>query len=354
MVPSLLKYSLVNKETPRAPSLPASVSINYAVQQAVIMSLTDPSTTFWRAYWIVKEHCPSISITCAPKIDTWHALKLVLPHIISLHDKTKGEQFMKIAGKDGILPPLSSLLVEATIILWHDGNFREAMRIAKSAEEIMQKSDHLVNTERADLEMIISRLERFRGLEMRRESMERLKRACDIWEALGEPSSIRIANLELAEAALQEGKTNEAERGYDEFLRVSTPPVTLEECVLCAKSRLGKSLCHLFKGYIEAACDEAVEVQRALKGCGGDLLATHRLEFGVACVFFQAGWFEQALKLHKGVFELRKQRFGELSVWTILSRYAIASLYIWCKDYAKAKYPLTPPPSIVKSILTNY
>ena len=287
---------------------------------------------FDQAVALVHEVFPQTSPVQQPTPERWPEYQRLLPHLHTLHDA-----FYKMKPHIVGSTDLAKILSDAGTDQHERGITKEGLLLLKTAEDVLDSISYdPQDVMRADIHAVIAMMYDNTGIGTRTEALRRRQIALRIRErVVNEAASVRRQDeillynswMELAIAHLHFHRYEEAEpivekclQKYREWGSEDDEPFEYAKYY----NKMGLVRTYQFK------FDEAIRL--AEKGVyymnkTGYALFESRFKFDLACIVLQSGNVNQAMTLHREIFDARLDRLGQSNELTLHSRYAIGALY---------------------------
>lgn len=287
---------------------------------------------FNQAVALVREVFPQSSPVQQPTPERWPEYQRLLPHLHTLHDAFYATKPHIIGSTD-----LAKILSDAGMDQHERGITKEGLLLLKTAEDVLDSISYdPESVMRADIHAVIAMMYDNTGIGTRTEALKRRQIALRIRErVVNESSSVRRQDdillynswMELAIAHLHFHRYEEAEPIIEKCLQKYREwGSEMEEPFEYAKYYNKMGLVRMYQGKFDEAIRLA-ELGVHYMSKTGYVLFESRFKFDLACIVLQSGDINQAMRLHREIFDARLERLGQSNELTLHSRYAIGVLY---------------------------
>lgn len=241
----------------------------------------------------------------------------------------------------------AQLLSDAGINQWERGVTREGLSLLRTAEEVLDSVAFDVNdVMRADIHTIIGLMYDNTGLSDRREARMRRQKALQIRQMQisqqAEPRhddevllynawmDLAISHLQFHDFSKAEPIVNDCLQQYRKWGEPEDIPYEY------AKYYNKIAIIRMYQQRFEEAIKMARLGVEWMDRTENFSLAS-RFKFDLACIYLQSGQRDEALRLHRDIFDARLDKLGPSSELTLHSRYAIGAIYELKQQYEEAE-----------------
>jgi len=290
---------------------------------------------FRTAFELVRYHLPRPSLE-TPELSKWDMFKEYLPHVISLQS-FYADQLSTPTSFLG----LAELFKDGGVLLWQQGIYTDALKLLKSAEEILDELQNSDGNLRTEINITINLLLQYFGIQGRKESQHRLGQILRHRESVvknKDPGDVTLeeeillynARADYANGLLQLNDYEAAESIYQscyaKYVQLGSGASNHHNARFAlAKLQHHMAYCLMYRRQFDKAiklAESAVDMVGTLGE--GDMKLS--FAFDLACIILQSGNEERAMSLHREILEARLGLQGRASYFTLQSQYAYAAM----------------------------
>jgi tetratricopeptide (TPR) repeat protein len=330
---SLVKRRLVHiKEVDGEMCFSIHRSLQRNIRDTLAQDEVKQQLVFDQAVALVREVFPQSSPLQQPTPDRWPEYQRLLPHLHTLHDA-----FYKMKPQIKGSTDLAKILSDAGMDQHERGITKEGLLLLRTAEDVLDSiASDPQDVMRADIHAVIAMMYDNTGIGTRTEALRRRQIALRIRQkVVDEAASVRRqdevllynSHMELAIAHLHFHRYEEAEpiiekclQKYQEWGSGDDEPFEY------AKYYNKMGLVRMYQGRFDEAIKLAEQGVRYMNKTGYTLFES-RFKFDLACIVLQSGNIQEAMRLHREIFDARLDKLGQSNELTLHSRYAIGALY---------------------------
>ena len=329
---SLIKRRLVD-ETDGVFSIHRS--LQRGLREKLSQDKSKQQAVFEQAVALVREVFPRGDGLQQPMPEKWAECQRLLPHLHALHSVYEAR---KVDIKGSL--DFAQLLLDAGMDQFERGITHEGLLLLNTAENVLGANNTTLSegsqVMRADIHAMIGIMYDDLGIDKRREAFWRREKALEIRKRTFEEAKTKTrkdeilvynSEMEYAISLLHYHRYAEAEPIIERCLVKFKEWGSEEEIPFEYAKYYNKiALVRMYQGRLDEAIPLAAKGVQLMEKTGYSLFSS-RFRFDMACMILQRGDLEEALRVHKAVYDQRLETVGPENQLSLHSMYAIGAIH---------------------------